>query len=444
MMVLVGFTFLSPSVADVNEETDTDGADEQVTEPLTRNSPRQHYEPDDFADHNVYFFISPNADPSSTDHYLAGAPRISDGGNQSRNKAIVPMGTSSSKEFYYPRHGSKEYELTKNETFDKKQRPYLNMTINSLDNEAKLVQVQVQIDTDGEGSADAYLDFPPYLTTGNNADGTQEEEIYEAEGTWQGGTSPATIKGTIKLVAWHTNQEGEDMILYCGFDYKLSWVALPFNHKDLIPFAVAGPWQGIEPDPRILVGDTIYFAGNASYDPNDDLNGNGVIEPGLGEYDNLRYRWNWGDGTQTSFQTGNSRPSHIYSRKAIPKGEMFKIFNVQLTVQDPEGHTAQNFTKVKVFRGNHTPIIESLMINGVEQVDKMPGDPPETVVFYQDAQFSTLASDIDEDDLYYYWDLDGDGDYDEEGPGLGDEAATQVNFIYNPLYINYIDPAKKP
>ena len=103
------------------------------------------------------------------------------------------MGTSSSKEFFYPRRGSKEYELTKNKTFDDKQRPYLNMTINSLDNEAKLVQVQVQIDTDGEGSADAYLDFPPYLTTGNNGDGTQEEEVYESEGTWQGGTSPATI-----------------------------------------------------------------------------------------------------------------------------------------------------------------------------------------------------------------------------------------------------------
>ncbi len=434
IMVLVGFTFMNSTIGQINDDDETPEDPQPEAEASEERSARQHYEPSDFADHNVYFFISPNSAPQSTDHYLAGAPRISDGGNQSRNKAHVVMGTSNSVEFFYPRRGSKLYELTKNETFDKKRRPYLNLTINSLDNDAKLVQVQVQIDTDGDGNEDAFLDYPPYLTTGNNADGTQEEEIYEAEGTWQGGTSPANIKGSIKVVVWHTNQDGEDMILYCGFDYKLSWIALPFNHKDLIPIAIAGPRQGFEPDPRILVGDLVYFFGNNSFDPNDDLNGNGVIEPSLGEFDNLRYKWVWGDNTETSFQTGLSRPSHIYTKEKIPKGEMFKIFNVHLIVQDPEGHTDDNWTWVKVFRGNHTPVIESMMINGLDQLFKTPSSPLEQVVFYQDVQFSAIASDVDDDDLTYHWDLDGDDKFDEEGGEEGEEAATQVSFIYNPLY----------
>jgi PKD repeat protein len=74
------------------------------------------------------------------------------------------------------------------------------------------------------------------------------------------------------------------------------------------------------------------------------------------------------------------------------------------------------------------------MINGIEQTTKSPSDPRESVVFFQDVQFTTLASDVDEDELYYLWDFDDDGNIDEEGPGIGDKAATQVNFIYNPAY----------
>lgn len=432
LMVLVGFTFINSTIAQINDDDETP----EDTQPETseERSARQHYDPTDFADHNVYFFISPNSADTSTDHYLAGAPRISDGGNQSRNKAEIPMGSNNAKEFYYPRKGSKPYELTKNESFDKKRRPYLNMTINSLDNDAKLIDVKVMIDTNNDGSPDAELNFPPYLTIGDNGDGTQEEEVYEAEGSWQGGTSPANINGNIIVEVSHTNQEGEPMILYAGFDYKLSWIALPFNHKDLIPIADAGPSQGFEPEPRILVGDEVFFYGNKSFDPNDDLNSNGIIEPSLGEFDNLRYRWRWGDNTETSFQTGLSKPYHIYEKEKIPKGDMFKVFTVHLTVQDPEGHTDDNYTKVKVFRGNHTPVIDSMSINGVEQLFKSPLSPLEEVVFDQDVQFSAIASDVDDDDLIYAWDLDNDGKYDKEGGEEGENIATQVSYIYKPGY----------
>jgi PKD repeat protein len=262
-------------------------------------------------------------------------------------------------------------------------------------------------------------------------DGTQEEELYVAEGTWQGGVSPATIKGEIKLVVYQTNQEGEIMILYCGFDYKVSWIALPYNHKDLIPVANAGIPNPMDPEKKVFVNDIVEFHGNYSYDPNDDLNSNGSIEPELGEVDNLRYKWDFGDGIQTTFSAMNKKITHIYSRDTIPAGLEYKKFDVHLWAQDPEGHVDDDWTQVMVFRGNHTPKISSLKINEVEyhtrtrpEIQKVP--------FYQKIHFQALAIDLDDDELIYQWDLDGDGIYDKIGSA---EIATNFEYTYYPGYV---------
>ncbi len=395
-----------------------------------------HYEPSDFADYNVYYLISPSSSPLSKDHFLAGAPRLSDGYNPDINKGTVEMGTNNAQEYLFPRLGSNPYELVKNYTFDNSQRPFINLTLNSLIFSDKLVNAQVRIDTDCDGTDDAFLDFNPYTTSGNTDDGTQEEEIYEAEGFWEGGVSPATIKGTIKLVVWQTNQDDEEMILYCGFDYKISWLALPYNHKDLVPEANAGIPNPMEPDKRVFVNDKVEFHGNYSYDPNDDLNGNGKIEHWLGEIDNLRYKWDFGDGTQTTFSVMNRQIWHIYSRDSIPDGFEYKKFDVHLWVQDPEGHVDDDCTQVTIFRGNHTPDIASFKIDGVEYLSKCSNEL-QTFVYYQEVWFEAWAVDLDQDELIYQWDIDGDGKFDKEG---GEDTASSFTYIYHPDYIddNYI------
>jgi PKD repeat protein len=342
------------------------------------------------------------------------------------------MGTNNGLKYFFPRQGSKPYERVKNYTFDMNRRPFISLTINSLKYSGKAVKAEVHIDTDDNGGYDAFLNFPLYVTKGNTDDGTQEEEYYNAEGFWEGGVSPATIKGRIKLVVLHTNPNYEDLILYCGFDYKISWLALPYNHKDLIPVANAGIPNPLEPEKRVFVNDKVEFNGNNSYDPNDDLNGNGKIEPWLAENDNLKYKWDFGDGTQTTFSVMNRQIWHIYSRDSIPSGLECKQFDVHLWVQDPEGHVDDDWTQVTVFRGNHTPDIGSFKINGLEYHCKCEKEL-QTIAYFQEVWFEAKAMDLDEDELLYQWDLDGDDKFDKVG---GEDTASSFKYSYHPGYID--------
>ncbi len=404
------------------EEPSTGDSSEAAA--TTTRGARAHYEPSYFADYNTYYL--------NPDGRLSGMPKINDGTDPSVGRVVMPMGTSNSVEWNLFRGYSIPYELKKNVTFDKGRRPYVSLTLNSLNNADKLVQAKVLIDTDGDETYDAYLDFQPYLTTGDNQDGTQEEEIYEAEGIWQGGTSPGTIKGNIGIKVWQTNQQGEDLVLYCGFDYKISWLALPYNHKDLVPVADAGTPEPVEPIEFIHTGDMVVFNGNRSYDPNDDLNSNGTIEPNLGEHDNLRYKWDFGDGTETDFAAANKKVWHTYTKATIPKGFEYKRFDVHLWVQDPEGHVDDDWTSVTIFRGNHSPKIYSFKINDVEFMLK--SSPHQiTAVFYQEVRFEAKVVDFDEDELTYHWDIDEDGKFDKVG--LQDIAGS-FKHVYHPDYID--------
>jgi hypothetical protein len=174
-----------------------------------------------------------------------------------------------------------------------------------------------------------------------------------------------------------------------------------------------------------MVGDRVYFYATDSFDPNDDLNGNEKIDPG--EIDRMKYRWDWGDGSATNFDYVNSKASHIYSASDIPLTQPYRDFLVNLSVLDPEGHSDFNSTWVRIYRGNHSPEIDSLKINDVEQI---PVGKQVTSILDKNIKvwFRAKASDKDDDMVIYHWDFDNDGEYDIFGP---EEEASTVYYVFS-------------
>ena len=371
--------------------------------------------PGDYADNNVYYLCNPTR--TSTVHFLKGVPLISDGSDPELNQLDMENG----RPYYYvwPMTGLRKARLEYNQSFDG--NPYINIVLNSYDRHDKVVNVEIGIDTDNDDNFEVVCTFPPYHTIGNNLDGTMEEEYFEAYGEWQGGKPPAFMEGKVKLKITMTSPNGDPCLLYCGFDYKVSWCALPYMHTDLLPRARINKTflnQGFDPEHPITVGDKVWFDARDSFDPNDDTNGNEKID--AGEIDRLRYEWNFGDGYSSDRDYGNRNVSHIYTSDSIPITELYRIFEVNLTVWDDENHNDWNATRIKVYRGTHSPIISSLKVNNYEQIKSKTNPSPITIKSPLDQSvkvyFSAAASDQDGDDLKYHWDFDGDDtEYEIEG-----------------------------
>jgi PKD repeat protein len=384
----------------------------------TSDLPITEHKPVDFEAKNVFYLCSQTI--TSTVLYLSGVPRIDDGSNPDLNKHHLENGRSDY--FRYPRYPLGKAKLVYNQSFVG--NPYLQLTLNSYTRGDKLVNVELGIDTDDDNNFEVVCTFPPYHTTGDNLDDTMEEEVFEAYGEWQGGKPPAYIEGWLKLKITMTSPTGENCLVYCGFDGKLSWLALPYMHTDLIPRAKI---NASSRNQEVMVGDTVWFDGRDSYDPNDDLSGNQKIDGG--EIDKLRYRWSFGDGTSTDLDYGNQNVSHVYTSEGIPKTAEFQIFQVNLTVMDNEGHTDWDRTYIKVYRGNHSPQIHSLKINDVEQLIKSTfHHVPVILSDNTKVHFNAIAIDKDGDELSYHWDFDGDGIYDIEGD---ETVASQIVYPFN-------------
>ncbi|MCK5559069.1 MAG: PKD domain-containing protein, partial [Thermoplasmata archaeon] len=382
--------------------------------------------PEDYEDNNVYYLCSPTI--TSTVHYLKGVPIISDGSNPDLNKAELENGAP--EYFTYPGQGQRKAKLIYNQTFNG--NPYIQLTLNSYESSDKVVNVEIGVDIDNDDNFEIVCTFPPYHTTGDVSDGTMEEEVFEAFGEWQGGYPPAYIEGWLKMKITMTSPLGDPALLYCGFDNKLSWTALPYMHTDLLPRAQINKsflQQGFieEGRSKVTVGDLVWFDGRDSYDPNDDLNGNKKID--AGEVDRLKYRWRFGDASATKLNYENRNVSHIYPPDSIQKTVEYSVFEVNLTVMDQEGHTDWNRTYIKVYRGNHSPEIISLKINNFEQIKSENNMFPKVVESPLDQSikvyFNALATDKDGDDVTYHWDFDEDFDP-EAGTGYEIEGDVTV------------------
>lgn len=117
------------------------------------------------------------------------------------------------------------------------------------------------------------------------------------------------------------------------------------------------------------------------------------------------YRWDFGDGT--SSQSGRS-----VSRKYLNGGE----YTVTLTVEDEKGNKATDSVVVKVDNPAVVPnakITTNQEISRVGSANYIQGTVPYTV------QFSAKDStDQDNNIVYYGWDFNDDGNYDEEGENV--------------------------
>jgi PKD repeat protein len=408
------------SVASSDEDTDT-----------SRAARIEQKSPDEYDPSNVYYLCSPTT--RTTVHFLKGVPFISDGSDADLNK--VDMVNGKIYPFSWPAMGQKAAKLKINESFTG--QPFISLVINSLEDASKTIVVTLGIDTNNKydehipTSLEHRCEFPPYQTTGDLSDGTMEEELYEAYGTWQGGRPPSVIeKGRVILEVTMTSPNGNPAVLYCGFNFKSSWIAAPYMHTDLVPKAKINETyrdQGFPPDDKIMVGDRIMFDGSDSFDPNDDLNGNEKID--AYEIDRLKYRWTWGDGTVTNFDYGNKRAYHTYSANSIPLTSEYRDFQVNLTVLDEQGHSDFNATKVRIYRGNHSPEILSLKINDRDQLGKFPKEVTSILDPRIDVYFSCYAIDKDNDEVKYYWDFDNDGEFDEID--RGGPAGSVVTYQFN-------------
>ena len=389
--------------------------------------------PDEYDPSNVYYLCSPTI--RTTVQFLKGVPFISDGSDADLNKVEMVNGRTYS--FPWPAFAQRPSKLKLNESFTG--QPFISLVVNSLEDASKTIVVTLGIDTNDKydpqipTSLEHRCDFQPYQTTGDLSDGTMEEEVYEAYGTWQGGRPPSVIeKGRIILEVTMTSPNGQPAILYCGFNYKNSWFACPYMHTDLVPRAKINATylnQGYPPAEKIFVGDRVIFDASDSFDPNDDLNGNERID--TTEIDRLKYRWTWGDGTGTNFDYGNKRAYHTYSAEKIPLTWEFKDFEVNLTVLDAQGHSDYNSTNVRIYRGNHSPEILSLKVNDEEQIKHLPQEITSVLDPRVEVYFSAYAIDRDNDDIKYYWDFDNDGEYDvtETGGPMGSFVIYQFSDV---------------
>jgi PKD repeat protein len=384
--------------------------------------------PNDYAENNVYYLFSPTE--TYTTPYLSGVPRISDGSDPVKNRRNLTNGAPVY--FTYP-VGPAKADLEYNQSFDG--APYISLIINTYYRRDKIVIAELGIDTDNDYDFEVVCTFPPYHTIGGvypeEEDYTMEEEYYEAYGEWQGGKPPAFVKGWLRLKVTMTSGNGQPINLYCGFDYKLSWCALPYMHTDLIPRAKIvenSRLQGFDEfgKEKVSAGDKIWFDASDSYDPNDDLNGNGKID--ADETDRLEYNWVFGDGHTTGWGYANRNVSYTYSNNDIPKNMSYRIFEVNVTVRNLKWRTSWNRTYIKVYRGNHSPEIKSLKINNVEDLCRCP--PPHVELVLDQSikvHFSVYAIDKDGDALSYSWDFNFDG----KAEIVGDQTtASNVDYSF--------------
>jgi len=356
--------------------------------------------------------------------------------------------------------------------------PFLNFTINALGGPSnannpdgqggagKVINFEVWFDTNGDADPstqsgiDAVLTFPSYTTVAEayvqSKGAKQGEESFQITGTWKNGVKPgAMYNGRIYLVMWRTDDVSDDnsdytadLLVYTGFTDKVSYLGLPFKHPQAKPKADAGKDVGY--DFSISDKVPVEFDASGSFDPQDDVGGDGEVDSGdpgegneniddgvpegeedLGEFSTLSYFWDFGDGSTSGWISAQDQIiTHQY--KIIGDGESEYI--ATLTVRDTNYNTDMDYKKVKVTRMNHAPEIIKMMIrpDGDSQLCFFPKsyavdygimDPDHVATYVPNREmfFMSRAVDLDSDNsnLIYTWDFDssdGINDVDAEGP----------------------------
>jgi len=421
--------------------------------------------------------------------------------------------------FTYPRSGQNLTALYNTEMND---MGVINLTINPLGltsmgtnplmGRGKQLMVDVWVDTNGDydfedPSPDAgiegwmsfdfnWWDSPydplnpgatitPYTTNSSEMWKTQRqmEESMDGIGYWldidEDGRPniPGDIKGgRIWVLIWRIDNQPDDfdnrtmdLILYCGYNQKLSWISLPFKHPDRIPHADTGSDGGFpvnrenfllppnHPDhedaifddehPQLKEGMNILFDGRKSYDPQDDVGLDGIgyghpkwvaedigeanknIDDGdpegeddYGETDTLVYKWSgaasfkgrdWAIPISTNFQKSplfNWRVRLPALDAGMVAKDQWLIVNVTLTVRDRSNLIGTHTIKLLAYKSQNPPVV-SLTVS--PQIPKEFAPDQESYITPQkDIRFNGYAYDKDPNtELKFEWELTGPDGY---------------------------------
>ncbi|MGA1821480.1 MAG: PKD domain-containing protein [Thermoplasmatota archaeon] len=214
-------------------------------------------------------------------------------------------------------------------------------------------------------------------------------------------------------LAWWT----WDMLIYCGYEQKLSWITIPYIHPKQVPVADMGEdlgfpanrenWQNPKshPDyedpifndeyPQIKEGEILRFDASTSFDPQDDVGMDGIGygdpdwiakdsgedngniddgfpegEPDLGEEDTLQYKWSGAvviGGITYHIQIApNWQDSPIFEWKVrlpamdpnLPAEDQWLIVNITLTVLDVDRNQGSTLVQLLAYKSQHSPIVQ--------------------------------------------------------------------------------------
>ncbi len=388
----------------------------------------------------------------------------------------------------------------------------INVNVNPLGNplmgKDKLLQVEVWVDVDGDydyidPDPDAAIEgrmrfdfnwwdtpfdpldpsgtIDPYRTKAKQMQNPpvgrnqQMEEYMDGIGYWLDTDDdgrpniPGDINGgRIWVLIWREDNQPDDydnrtmdLLVYCGYNEKLSWITLPYKHPKQLPVADTGEDRGFpenkedflrpvsdprhespeftEANPQIKEGDIIVFDGTGSYDPQDDVGQDGIGygdpewtgpdigegneniddgfpegEPDYGETDTLFYKWD----AETSIDDRNFNvplstgwdTSPMLEWKVrlpamdpdLPADQQFQILNVTLTVRDRDNYQGTDTIKLLAFKSQNPPVVS---ITAVPQIPKEFGrDNVAYVLPQQEIELQGYAYDPDPNsELSYYW-----------------------------------------
>ena len=197
-------------------------------------------------------------------------------------------------------------------------------------------------------------------STGNNdygVDDTVTYSVYSKDQTFNTWALDFTTTGTSGILdrwTWDDGEWGYWKVKACD-PYECS----DFTTPDYFAFNIP-PTANAGPDQTVQEGDTVYFDGSSSYDPD------GTI---------MDYSWTFGDGNSGT----GSAPTHIYGDNGV--------FIVVLTVTDDSGEIGTDVMSVTVT--NVAPVVDSIRD-----------------VTMDEAQVATLtghATDPGSDDLTFTW-----------------------------------------
>lgn len=389
----------------------------------------------------------------------------------------------------------------------------VNPTGNPLMGKDKLLSVEVWIDTNGDfdyedPAPDAAIEgrmkfdfnwwdtpydpldpagtLEPYRTKAKQMQNPPEgrnqqmEEYMDGVGYWldlddDGKPNiPGDINGgRIWVLIWRTDNNADDfdnrtmdLLVYCGYNEKLSWIVLPYRHPQQLPVADTGEDLGFpenkdeflrplsdprheapvftEAYPQIKEGDIIVFNGTKSYDPQDDIGSDGVgygdpawtgpdigednknIDDGFpegevdyGEIDTLFYKWEAetsisGLNYNVPLSTGWQK-SPLFEWKvrlpameqSLPADQQFQILNVTLIVRDRDNYQGTHTIKFLAFKSQNRPVVQ---ISAIPQIPREFARQGEAYILpQQEIQIQGYAYDPDPNsELSYHWKFEGE------------------------------------